>query len=117
MPTLTLSRRHTTTTETLPPHAGVTSGNREHFKVSRAINLQPAQMMRLLALDLGSTGRDDGSGRNLGFAGRNIYVSSHKVGAKEEAETEDIANYDWQTRINEAFVTCCPLTRSPTLKP
>ena len=36
------------------PRAGVTSGNREHFKISRAINLQPAQMVRLCALDLGS---------------------------------------------------------------
>lgn len=38
----------------LSKNDGVTSGNREHFKISRAINLQPAQMVRLCALDLGS---------------------------------------------------------------
>lgn len=39
---------------------GVTSGNREHFKMSRAINLQPFQCLRFIHLDLGPSGADDG---------------------------------------------------------
>ena len=95
---------HLATTTGGRPRAGVTSGNREHFKISRAINLQPAQMVRLCALDLGSACRDDGSGRNLGFAGRNVFVSSFKLGAKLEAESTSISAYDYQERINKSFV-------------
>lgn len=62
---------------------GVTSGNREHIKISRALNLQPFQLQRLLHFDLGSNGLDDGAGRNLGLAARNVLMLNHKKGASE----------------------------------
>ena len=69
---------------------GATSGNREHLKVSRAMNLQPFQALRLISLDLGSSGEDDGSGRNLGIPARNLLTLGFKVGSSAEAITETI---------------------------
>lgn len=82
---------------------GATSGNREHLKVSRAMNLQPFQALRLISLDLGSSGEDDGSGRNLGIPARNLLTLGFKVGSSAEAITETINEYDFQAHIDKLF--------------
>ena len=78
----------------------MTSGNREHFKSSRVINLQPAQAMRLVALDTGASGKDDGSGRNLGIAGRNLLIANYKLGADADARVDTLASVDYQAMID-----------------
>jgi len=84
---------------------GVTSGNREHFKMSRAMNLQPSQCLRFIHLDLGPSGADDGSGRNLGVCARNVLCLNNKVGAHVDAITATISEFDYQAMLNTAFAS------------
>ena len=70
--------------------------------------LPPAALGWFVAAAKASAGcRDDGSGRNLGFAGRNVFVSSFKLGTKVEAESTSISSYDYQDRINKSYVARC----------
>ena len=54
------------------------------------MNLQPSQFGRLIGMDVGSGGVDDGSGPNCGHCARNVAVVTFKVGAGESASTEGI---------------------------
>ena len=83
----------------------MTSGNREHLKVSRAMNLQPYQACRTIGLDLGSSGVDDGTGRNLCVAGRNLLTVNFKTGAGDDAITSTINQFDYQARIDGLFAS------------
>ena len=84
---------------------GVTSGNREHFKMSRAINLQPFQCLRFIHLDLGPSGADDGTGRNLGVCARNVLCLNNKMGAQVDAITSTINEFDYQSMLDAAFTS------------